>query len=238
MAEPWNLQVATRFRGPPRSGNGGYVCGRLAAYLPDAKIRLVQPPPLERDIAVWREGDALKASAADVVVASGRRDPFELEVPRIPSLQEAERAVAHYVGFGAAHPFRGCFVCGPDRSVGDGLRIFTGPLDDGLVAAPFAPPCDLLDASGQVLPEIVWAALDCPGYFAITGAQMAPMLLGELAAKQLAPVRGGPLVAFGWSIGREGRKAYCGSALASPEGELLAIAKATWISLLPGHRDQ
>ena len=35
------LTIPRRFNGPPRSGNGGYVCGRLASYLDGpASVRL------------------------------------------------------------------------------------------------------------------------------------------------------------------------------------------------------
>ncbi len=56
------LTIARRFNGPPESGNGGYVSGRLAqAYtaefgeLPeDAKIEVTlrKPPPLETPLTL------------------------------------------------------------------------------------------------------------------------------------------------------------------------------------------
>ena len=44
MAE---IVIDERFRGPPDSGNGGYVAGRLAAFVdaPAVEVRLVAPPP-------------------------------------------------------------------------------------------------------------------------------------------------------------------------------------------------
>ncbi len=43
-----------RFRGPLTSANGGYACGRLAAFVDDAdvEVTLRRPPPLERPLAV------------------------------------------------------------------------------------------------------------------------------------------------------------------------------------------
>ena len=41
------IVVPGRFNGPPKSGNGGYSCGILAAHLPGTcKVRLRSPPPL------------------------------------------------------------------------------------------------------------------------------------------------------------------------------------------------
>ena len=43
-----HFSIAERFRGPPRSGNGGYVCGRVARHWAGpATVRLKAPPPLE-----------------------------------------------------------------------------------------------------------------------------------------------------------------------------------------------
>ena len=45
------LSIDPRFKGPPDSGNGGYVAGRLAAYLDGtAAVRLHRPPALERPL--------------------------------------------------------------------------------------------------------------------------------------------------------------------------------------------
>ena len=47
------ITIPRRFNGPPHSGNGGYVCGRLASYLDGpASVRLRVPPPLERELRV------------------------------------------------------------------------------------------------------------------------------------------------------------------------------------------
>lgn len=221
--------VASRFRGPPTSGNGGYVAGLLGARAGGpARVRLHAPPPLDRTLELVSDGD-VRLTDGDALVASGAAEPLAIDVPPPPSLDDARDAARAYPGF-ARHPFPSCFVCGPERAVGDGLRIFPGPVARGLVAAPFEPPRDLLAAHGGVLaPELAWAALDCTGYFAIVGEDIVPMLLGELAADVRAPIDAGPHVAYGWSLGGEGRKARCGTALASRDGRILAVAIATWI---------
>jgi hypothetical protein len=227
--QPHTLRIAARFCGPPGTGNGGYVCGCVAAALPGAQVRLQRPAPLEQDLRLEHEGDTLRALAGDEVIAIGRAQPLALEVPPAPSLDAAQRASSRYVGTRLGHPFPACFVCGPERLENDGLRIFPGAIEDGMVAAPFHPPPDLIDPNQHLRPEIVWAALDCPGYFAIIGEEPVPMLLGELAVELRRPLGPGPHVVFAWRLAAEGRKAQCGSALASPDGEVLALARATWI---------
>ncbi len=69
------------------------------------------------------------------------------------------------------------------------------------------PLPDLLDASGQVRPEIVWSALDCPGYFGAMGATPRLAVLGELEGHLMADVPGdATLVVYAWPLGRDGRK--------------------------------
>lgn len=49
----------TCFCGPPGSGNGGYVCGRNAAYLDGpVTVTLRRPPPLVTPTAVEKDGDS------------------------------------------------------------------------------------------------------------------------------------------------------------------------------------
>jgi hypothetical protein len=73
--------------------------------------------------------------------------------------------------------FPGCFVCGPARGPGDGLRILPGPVAGrGLWAAPWTPEETVAGASDRVRPEVVWAALDCPS--GIAAADVAELPAG------------------------------------------------------------
>jgi hypothetical protein len=57
-------------------------------------------------------------------------------------------------------------------------------------------------------------------------------VLGRLATKLLAPVRAGErCVVTGWPLGEDGRKLYSGSALFSADGDLRAVARATWVRI-------
>ena len=227
-----SLTVATRFRGPPASGNGGYVCGLVAATLrADLKVRLVAPTPLDVPLEVVAEGEgAWLVSSADGPVARAVAARLELEVPATPGYVQAVWASQHYAGF-REHAFPECFVCGPLRRRGDGLRIFPGMLDSGIVAAPWLPADSLDGGDGKVAVEFHWAALDCPGYFAVSGGRRM-MLLGEMQAHVDRRVHvGESCTVIGWRIGAAGRRHEAGTAIFDGDGELCARARATWIEL-------
>ncbi len=59
------------FRGPLTSANGGYACGRLAAFVDadEVEVTLRLPPPLDRPLAVEHDGDGVSARST----ASARR---------------------------------------------------------------------------------------------------------------------------------------------------------------------
>lgn len=226
------VRIARRFNGPPESGNGGYVCGAVAVGTgADVRVRLHTPPPLDVDLDLEAlEEGRWRLLAGGTVVATATAARLQLEVPAPPSYGQAVWASQHYPGF-RSHGFPECFVCGPLRQRGDGLRIFPGALDTGLHAAPWLPADDLGDADGRVCIEFHWAALDCPGYFALCGGRRS-MLLGEFQAHVDRPVHvGEPCTVIGWKLGHEGRKYHAGTALFDEDGELCARALATWIEV-------
>jgi len=226
------IRIGKRFCGPPDSGNGGYVCGLVAAAATQpVAVRLMKPPPLETALDLAERDGLLCLLQGDEVVAEARPDPVEVSVPQLPDHAEAVVASLRYAGF-TGHVFPGCFVCGPRRMAGDGLRIFAGPLADGRgVAAPWIPDGSLADGAGLVRPEFLWSALDCPGYFATPTTGMLA-LLGELAVRiERRPAAGEPCVVFGWERRVEGRKHYAGTAVIGSDGDVLARACATWIAL-------
>jgi hypothetical protein len=123
-------------------------------------------------------------------------------------------------------------VCGPQRAVHDGLRIFAGKLpDSNIVAAPWLPQAQLANDQGKVCREFIWAALDCPGYFAsVMPGRTA--LLGELAVHIDRSVSvDEPCVIIGWQILIEGRKHKVGTALFDAAGEQCAVGVATWVEI-------
>jgi hypothetical protein len=234
--EATTLTIARRYNGPPGSANGGYVCGAFAVATGEGlRVRLLAPPPLERPLTV-QVGDAggsFSLRDGDSPVATAVPSQLELDVPAAPPYVQAVWASQHYAGF-RQHNFPDCFVCGPHRRRGDGLRIFPGLLDSGIVAAPWLPADDLDGGDGKVAVEFHWAALDCPGYFALVGDRPRKMLLGEMQAHVDRRVHvGESCTVIGWAIGVDGRKHHSGTAIFDEDGELCARAKSTWIEV-PG----
>lgn len=228
------IVIPSRFNGPPDSGNGGYTCGMLAAQLEGpCKVRLHSPPPLDKSLAALRvDDDHVELRDGDLLVGTAVSTTLDLVIPPAPTLEQAKRASEGFLCY-EEHSYSTCYVCGPHRVDRDGLCLFPGPVDDwNLLACPWQPGPDLLDDEGNVRPEIVWAALDCPGFYAAAGEALVPVLLGELTAEQRAPIPGDkPLVVFSWPLGGEGRKLYGGVAIANSEGEVLACSHSTWIVL-------
>jgi hypothetical protein len=227
------LTIDPRFNGPAGSGNGGYTCGLLARRLgPAAEVTLRIPPPLNRRLIVEEtEPGRLTLMAGNRLVAEARCGSVVVsERPAPPTFEEATRASARFAGF-AVHPFVECFVCGTEREHPDGLRIFPGPLAAGrMLAAPWVPDKGLADPDGVVAAEFVWAALDCPSGWALNCEAVA--VLGRMAANLQLPIEPGqPLVVVAWTLGRDGRKHDCASALFSTHGELHAISRSSWIDI-------
>jgi len=231
-----SVTVDDRFCGPPRSGNGGYVCGLVAAALPGGpvSVRLKAPPPIGKPLRLEVEDGAARLLDGETLIAEGARAPLALEVPPAPSLAEAVDAAKRYLGF-EDHNFPGCFVCGPAREAGDGLRIFPGALarDPAVLAAPWTPDATLADGAGVVRAAFVWAALDCPGAFTrYPLPDGIALVLGELAVAAHAPLAvGTPCVVVAWSLGEEGRRRFAGTALYTASGALVAAARAVWVAV-------
>lgn len=229
------LIIDRRFRGPPNSGNGGYVCGRVARVLEGpVEVTLLKPPPLDVPLEVVRTAEGAELRHGETVVAAAVPKPLDLDVPPPPHHHEAEEAAKHYRGF-SRHPFPACFVCGPERSEEDGLRIFAGAVEgaEGLVAAPWYSDETLADADGCVRPEFLWAALDCPGYAAIsTHAETA--VLGRLHGSVERRLQAGEAVTvMAWPLFHDGRKHGAATAVFDLERRLVARAKAVWIAVDP-----
>lgn len=113
--------IPSRFRGPPRSGNGGYVCGALARRLtamadsgapavpqPAITVNLRSPPPLDAPMALVETASAsgpgghqgLRMVLGETLVAAaepaepGLLDGPAMALPEAPSFDAAAAAVA------------------------------------------------------------------------------------------------------------------------------------------------
>ncbi|HWI43612.1 MAG TPA: hypothetical protein VNS81_08310 [Nocardioides sp.] len=224
------LAVPRRFNGPPRSGNGGWVCGALAATLAGeglgrpVTVTLRMPPPLEvpLEVAASERGAVLShegRTVAEAVEGATTPDPV---APVTPA--EARAAEASYAGL-RHHPFPGCFVCGTGREPGDGLRIFPGKVADGRVAATWTP-------TESTVP-IAWAATDCPSAWA-TDLEERPLVVGRMTVQvHRLPRVDEPHVVVGEVRGTEGRKTFTAATLYGPGDEVVAAAEHIWFAIDP-----
>ncbi|MFJ3882820.1 hypothetical protein ACIPW5_35890 [Streptomyces sp. NPDC090077] len=234
------ITVPEALHGYPGVAFGGYVAGLLAGRLPAGpgavRVDFRRPVPTGTAVrpvpgvagggAALLDADGVLLASASAVAAPGG------ELPGAPAWAEASKAADAY----RADPPDGqvdCFGCGLGRTPATGLRLHCGRVPGrDLVAAAWTPDAGLLDADGLLPPELVWGALDCPGNAA--GRLLAGGPEGAVTAALTARVRGAVpaasgLVSYAWLLGVEGRKCRVGTALASREGEVHAVAEALWV---------
>jgi hypothetical protein len=110
------------------------------------------------------------------------------------------------------------------REDGDGLAIHAGAVAgrERLLAAPW----EVRETS----PEIVWAAIDCSGAYAVGEGVRGEPVLGRMTARiDRLPELGDTCVVVAWPLGEDGRKLYAGTALFAGDATLLALAHQTWV---------
>ena len=217
---------------------GRAMVGTRAGSSPGARagpavVSLKAPPPLDRPLEVERS-----TTVSSCATASSRGRGPAREVDSIRPAGCVRRGCAAEGG-----PFwtprtsvPECFVCGPLRDAGDGLRIFVGPVDGrATVRAPpsaaWTPPTiarrrrrrDARGArlGGARLPHERSGRQrpDAPGFL--------PIVLARLAVRIDAPVIcGEPHVVMAWKLGVDGRKRESAAALyARAAATVCAVAR-------------
>ncbi|MBL4639590.1 MAG: hypothetical protein JKY57_03560 [Kordiimonadaceae bacterium] len=228
--------IKSQFNGPPKSANGGYAAGILAAQFDGGvEISLHVPPPLDTKMMLTRVGDAAKLVHGDTVVATATVAVCDFAVPVLPNPLVLGSSPLETGGEFA--PFVTCFVCGNDRSHGDGLCLYCKLVEGhpGLVAAPWSLHDAFTRGDGTIDPLYIWSALDCPGYFACAPGEAA--VLGRFTGQILAPLEAlADATVLGWSLddgAPKGRKRRCGTAVYAADGTLVAKAEGIWILIDP-----
>jgi hypothetical protein len=246
-----SVVIEEQFRGPPRSGNGGYVTGIVAGFLTGGRFDLPQqqavevtlraPVPLARPLSVLHGEGQLRVSDGEQLIAEASIGDLSLEVPEPASFDEALAArdtsaslkrskhpffTGERVGF---HPI--CFCCGAELAADAGLHVYAAAIPSrDQVAAAWVAPAKWARADGTLPPEIVCTALDCPGQFAWLAQGVRTGLLGRLTPRIERTVRAGErCVVIGWTIAQERRKFFAGTALFNEQRELCAYARSVWI---------
>ncbi|BDU04865.1 hypothetical protein [Nocardia cyriacigeorgica] len=231
------LRISPRFNGPSGSGNGGYVAGLVAhhagmpaqeesgtalvASAESAPVRVMLRAPAPLDVPLAMRAGGLYDG--ETVIAEAAAGAFERAVPEPVSFDDADTAAAAYQN--DSEMFRYCFVCGTART--DGLGLAPGEVRPGVVAAPWVP-----DESLRIDPTLLWAAMDCPGGWALPEMLERPALLGSMMASVFAlPEVGEKCVVVGAEQGEQGRKSYASTAVYGADRRLLGRAEQIWIRL-------
>jgi hypothetical protein len=226
------VTIPHRFNGPLDSGQGGYSAGVVASFVDGlASVSLRRPVPLDRPLDAVRQDGTVQLLDGSELIADGEpAGELDLDVPAPVGVETAREATTRYLG-SRDGVFSRCFVCGLARE--DSLHVFAGEVPGrGVLATPWTPPDWTAGDDATVLPEFVWAALDCPATF-------APLLAGPVGAGFLArfsvridrPVAtGAEHVIIGWPLELDGRKFHAGSALFDASGTLLAAARALLVA--------
>lgn len=226
------LTITKTYCGPPNSGNGGYTAGLIASFLDFApQITLRLPPPLDEVLRLNFDHQKAELYSNTQLIAEAIPTEFDLDPPDLPAFDSIlnEENLEPYPPH---HNFPNCYVCGPNRQEGDGLRIFARKIIDGdIVVSLWKPDPQLSNSFGTVKEPFIWAALDCPGAFTYLKDGLK-LVLGRISTKLLKPLSvEETYIVAGWPLGNEGRKYHTGTGIFSVDHELLAIAKSTWISI-------
>lgn len=231
---PETLSIPSRFNGPLDSGNGGYCSGLAARHIDGpAQVTLRRPVPLDTPLPLHRDPNgSVRVLDGDALVLEARPAPdFELDVPAPVDPHRAHEATSRYRG-APDNLFRRCFVCSSIRD--DSFGVHAGSVDGRpLVASPWTPPAWAADSTGRVLPEFMWAVLDCPTYFAAhMDTDLSPSVLARFTGRVDGPATAGEEhVVIAWPLDADGRKRHAASALLSADGTTLAVARALMIEL-------
>jgi hypothetical protein len=234
-----SFACAKRFNGPPGSAQGGYFAGLLAARTGiggPVSVLLRKPPPLDTDLTVVaaraaRAAGSVEARQGGVLFGTAGPGSFRATASWPEALPVATAAEAATRFFGSVgHPYPTCYVCGPDRTDPDALRLFAGAVQPGsaTAACPWSPAASQAP-DGTVAPETVWAALDCPSGWTMD-LTARPMLLARMTAEiRRAPAVGEPCVVVGRHLSDDWPSSWTCSVVYSAEGELLAAAEQVWM---------
>ncbi|WP_067798509.1 hypothetical protein [Actinomadura formosensis] len=227
------LYLPRRFNGPRDSAQGGYACGRIAAATgldqrAGVAVTLLRPLPLDAGLAVRRAGRRWHVWHGADLVASAEAAPSD--GPPVPALGGHDTVEGPAPG-GGSPIFATCFVCGTERTGDDGLRLSARAVRGrpDTVAVTWTPAAEHCDGEGFARSEFLWAALDCPGGWAIPAEHRKPLVLNRFrTAVYVRPPAGTRIQIVGRLDGRAERTVTVSTA-AYADGVLCARARAQWV---------
>ncbi|WP_067541955.1 PaaI family thioesterase [Nocardia crassostreae] len=239
MIEAQQLIIPEHIHGYPDIAFGGYVAGLLAAHASAETVRVDfrRVVNVGKPVRLATAGDHAALTSLDgTVLIEAAPSALTLDPPPAPSWEVAKSATETALT-SPKRQITDCYGRGVACPPGRGLRLFpwSTPEHD-LIAAAWTPDPNLADASGELPPEVVWAALDCPGGIAawVQSDMGQGAFTAALTATQLRPVlAGAEHISHAWAIHHDGRKHTVGVALSTADGELCALAEALWIEPKP-----
>ncbi|MFE3543411.1 PaaI family thioesterase [Nocardia sp. NPDC059177] len=238
MIQTEAVTIPDHIHGYPQVAFGGYVAGMLArrsgAETLRVDFRRAVPVESPLELPAGDPGHATLTAADGTLLAQAGPATLDITAAPLPTWAEALAATESALT-SPKRPSTDCFGCGVECAPGHGLRLFSWPVHDrrDLMAAAWTPDPGLADAAGELPPEIVWSALDCPGGIAAFAFQRMPLgaVTAALTATQYRPMpAGADYLAHAWPVHHEGRKYTVGVALSTRDGELCALAEALWVA--------
>ncbi|QEO13088.1 hypothetical protein FLP10_00645 [Agromyces intestinalis] len=229
-----SIRIAPHLNGLVDAAQGGIASGMFAQLVGgSARVRLLNPIPLDADLAV-HDGPSGMVSIAhdDTLIAKAEPiAPFRHEAPLAPSFTEALEASQRHPFVGVRHLFSDCVVCSPTRP--DGIGVVFGNsrrLRDVLIAPLSAPP--RFAVNGALRPEILWGALDCTSFPSDLLPSRTVAVTGQLTAHVERAVDADErLVVVGWRTGKGTRSHRTASAVLDGAGRTVASAEVTWVEV-------
>ena len=229
------VQVHRRFRGPPTSGNGGYVAGLVAEWIDGpAEVDLLAPIPLEVPLHRRRDDAEVMLFDARPDYARGRPldDPLDFDLPGPPSRGRA--------GGG-----------------GDELPRPAGPSDPRLlrlrhrtrpgrrpVHLSRRKPASRRGRGGMGSRRGTGGTRTAMSRNAISGRCSIAPAISACASRgrwrcwresrrgssgRSRPANG--LRITGWELSREGRKHHAATVIHDEAGEVVALSRGAWIEI-------
>ncbi|MFJ9744018.1 PaaI family thioesterase, partial [Streptomyces sp. NPDC101166] len=229
------LTLPAHIHGYPQIVFGGYLAGLLAerSGADTVRVDFRRPVMVGTPILLSRpeHGHAICTATDDTLLVEATPTTLALDPPPAPSWAAAKSAVE--LSLSGDRTVTDCYGCGLACEPGLGLRLFPSELPGHQqMAATWTPDARLADESGELPPEVVWSALDCPGGRAafVFSHMRGGAFTAALSATLLRPVyAGNDYISHAWIIAREGRKHTVGVALSTADGDLCAVSEALWI---------
>jgi len=230
------ITIDPAYHGFEGAGHGGYTSG-MAAKIAGGPVEVTirRRIPVGEPMEVRRlEGGRIELRGAEGPILQAAPGEPRVELPTPVGPAEAEDAARRFLGY-TWTPSSTCLTCGTHRDEGEGLRVFPGPVAGrpGLVAAPWVPHPNFAGQDGLLPEEFVWAALDCPGAWALRGDPSEPYrrtVTVQMTARVDRPVRAGePHVVMAWPVPGRRRLLDAACAVIGPDGRVAAVATTVWL---------